>query len=70
MKNIVWTAPVAVLLLLYTVEAGSQNSSAGTDQSKLMQAWTGTWLQKWGKSKRLQIIKRNVSFERGRTEKN
>jgi hypothetical protein len=49
MKNFLLSAPVALLMALCTSEAGAQNNLSGSDQSKLMQAWTGTWQQKWNK---------------------
>jgi hypothetical protein len=49
MKNLFLAAPVALLLMLCMAEAGAQNNLPDTDQPKLMQAWKGTWLQKWNK---------------------
>ena len=49
MKNILLAAPIALLIFLCNAEAAAQNNPAGSDQSKLMQAWTGTWQQKRGK---------------------
>jgi hypothetical protein len=49
MKTFIWSTIVAVPLLFCSAKTGAQNSGQIPDQSKLMQAWVGTWQQKWGK---------------------
>jgi hypothetical protein len=49
MKTFIWATIIVVPLLLCSVKALPQSSGQIPDQSKLMQAWVGTWQQKLGK---------------------
>jgi hypothetical protein len=49
MKNLIWTALVAAILILLTTDATAGNIPSGPDQLKQMQAWTGTWQHKWSR---------------------
>lgn len=49
MKTFIWSILIAVLLFLCTDKTEAQTNASNSDQFKLMQAWVGTWQQKWGK---------------------
>jgi hypothetical protein len=49
MKKFVWAISFAGLLLFCTNSIQAQDNASIPDQFKLMQAWVGTWQQKWSK---------------------